>query len=89
MMIARFQGDHRSTADGALPCSAQSEHLGVRSPGRLRRSDAGDFVVAVQNHRAHRRIRIGGALDTLGLFDRQPHRGVEIHNRRCLDAAAA
>ena len=89
MVIARFQCHHRSATDGTLPCSAQSQYLGVRTPGWLSRPDPGDFVVAVQNHRAHRRVWIGSALDPFGLFDRQPHRGLEVHRRKCLDAAAA
>ena len=89
MVVARLERHHRRAADGALPCSAQGQHLGVRAPGRLGRPDSGDLVVAVQDHRAHRRIRIGAALDPFGLLDRQPHRGLEIHSRRCLDAAAA
>ena len=89
VVVARLEGDHRGAADGALTRPAQRHHLGVRAAGRLGCADAGDLAVAVQDDRADRRIGIGAALDPLGLLDGQPHRGVEIHSRRCFDAAAA
>ena len=89
VVVARLQRHDRGAADSALPRPAQRHDLGVRAAGRLRCADAGDLAVAVQNDRTHRRIGIGAALDPIGLLDGQPHRGVEIHSRRCLDAEAA
>jgi hypothetical protein len=93
VVIARLQGDHRGTAGGPGAGAAQRHHLGVRVPGRLGAADPGDLPGAVEDHRTDRRVRIGRALDVLGLFDGEPHgpfAGLgQGHNRRCGEDAPA
>jgi hypothetical protein len=88
-VVARFQRHDRGATDGTLPRPSQRHHLGVRAAGRRRCTDAGDLTVAVQDDRADRRIGIRAALDPVGVLDGQPHRGLEIHKCKCLDAVAA
>ncbi len=95
VVVTRLQRDDRGAPGRQAAGPAQRQHLGVVAAGRLGAADADHLAVGVQNHRSDRRIRIGAALDQIGLFDGQTHRGVEAldrltaHRRRCGDAAPA
>ncbi len=86
-----LQGSRVTTAvpPSARPsCPAQRHHLGVRPARRLGAAGAGDPAVAVQNDRAHRRIRIGAAFDQVGVLDGESHGGVVADGRRGAHRAA-
>lgn len=87
------RGCHGSSVTTAVPPTANlparpSATTSAASRG-LRSADADSFAVAVQDYRAHRRVRIGVALDQLALLDGQPHGGLTLQTRRCRDASAA
>ena len=90
VMVARFQGHHRGAAGRMLPRGPQRNNLGMQTARRLGRAHPDDVPVRAHDHRSHRRIRIGGSLHPLGLFDRQAHRGEALrghsHRTKCGDA---
>lgn len=89
MVAARLECDDRGTSHCALARPSQRHDLRVRTTGGLRRAHPGDGTLAVQDDRTDGRIRIRGALDGIGLGDGRPHRVLDVHALRCLDAEAA
>ena len=87
------RGCHGSSVTTAVPPTANSPARPSATTSAaargFRSADADSFAVAVQDHRAHRRVRIAVALDQLALLDGQPHGGLTLQSRRCRDASAA
>ena len=93
VMVARLQCHHCGAAGRALPRGPQGNNLGMRTTRRFGGAYPDNLPVRAHDHRSDGRIRIGGSLHPLGLFDRLAHRGDDLrgrgHRTRCGDALPA
>ena len=93
LMVTRLQSHHGRTACCLFPRGPQGDHLRVLTTGWFGGTHPDDLAGCAQDHRSHRRIRVGRPLHPLPLLDRQPHRSGYLclcgHSSRCGEASPA